>query len=256
MGKSLASFAFDKVKAGQLLRGYLDDSGISLRQAAMQLGMTDDMLSNVLRGQNKEISFERVFKICILSGRSLCEFFTDMMEGEDVDFSDRIHAFCPHSADSAAPSAIHGVAVRKTEVIAQKTEIIEEAANPLFKSLGPDVLAFLRADRQEQSERTNLIHDTYTRMLVEQYEQRITAMQAEEERRLTDQKEKYATVTDYLKKENKRLQKLCTRLVAALIVETAAIVGLFTYDALNNNVGWFRSLLPHFGNAVTDSLRT
>lgn len=256
MQKSLTSFSFDKVKAGQILRRYLDNADISQRQAAPLLGMTDDMLSNVLRGQNKEISFERVFKICILSGHSMCEFLTDMMDGEDVDFADRIHAFCANPADSAAPSVIHGVAVRKTEVIAQKTEIIEEAANPLFKSLGPDVLAFLRADRQEQSERTNLIHDTYTRMLVEQYEQRITAMQAEEERRLTDQKEKYAAVTDYLKKENKRLQKLCTRLAIALGIETAAVLGLFAYDSLNHNVGWFRSLLPHFGNTVTDSLRT
>lgn len=256
MGKSLASFSFDKVKAGLILRRYMEEAGISQRQAAMQLGMTDDMLSNVLRGQNKEISFERVFKICILSGRSLCEFLRDMMAGEDVEFADRVHTFCANSADSAAPSAIHGVAVRKTEVIAQKTEIIEEAPNPLFKSLGPDVLAFLRADRQEQSERTNAIHDAYTHMLVEQYEQRIASMQAEEERRLADQKEKYATVTDYLKKENKRLQRLTNRLIIALGVETAAVISLFAYDMLDHNAGWFRSLLPHFGSGFTDTLRS
>lgn len=256
MQKSLNSFSFDKVKAGQILRRYLDEADISQRQAAPLLGMTDDMLSNVLRGQNKEISFERVFKLCTLAGRSLCEFLRDMMAGEDVDFADRIHTFCANSADAAVPSAAHGVAVRKTEVIAQKTEIIEEAANPLFKSLGPDVLAFLRADRQEQSERTNSIHDAYTHMLVEQYEHRIAAMQAEEERRLSDQKEKYTAVTDYLKKENHRLRRLAARLAVALSVETVALIGFFTYDALNRNVGWFRSMLPHFGGAFTDSLRT
>ena len=254
MGKSLASFSFDKVKAGQILRRYMEEAGISQRYAAPQLGMTDDMLSNVLRGQNKEISFERIFKICILSGRSLCEFLTDMMEGEDVDFADRIHTFCGGSADPAAPSSVHGIAVRKTEVIAQKTEIIEEAANPLSKSLGPDILAFLRADRQEQSERTNQIHDNYTHMLVEQYEHRISAMQAEEDRRLADQKEKYVTVTDYLKKENKRLQKLCTRLAIALGIETAAVIGLLTYDTLNHNVGWFRSMFSIFSSHPFDSL--
>lgn len=267
MPKSLNSFSFDKVKAGQILRRYLDDADISQRQAAPLLGMTDDMLSNVLRGQNKEISFERVFKICTLSGRSLCEFLRDMLEGEDVDFADRVRAFCADPAHSADSSALHGVSVRKTEVIAQKTEIIEEKSDPLFKSLGPDVLAFLRADRQEQAERANLIHDTYTHMLLEQchdqiqqlkdaqlqtvdhYEKRIAAMEKEEERRLADQKEKYTSVTDYLKKENIRLRKLCTRLAIAFGIETAAVVGLFTYDALNHNVGWFRGYMPYFGSS-------
>ena len=145
-------------------------------------------MSNVLRGQNKEISLERVFKICIATGHSICDFVREMLEGEEIDFRAEFDAVClPHCSDFAddsanltVPAVNRGVVVRqtevvaqKTEVLAQKTEIIKEENHPLYESIGADVLAFLRADRAEQAQRTNEIHDAYTLRLIDQYKGQI-----------------------------------------------------------------------------------
>ena len=263
MGKSLAAFAFDKVKAGQIVRSYLDSAGISQRQAAPLLGMTDDMLSNVIRGQNKEISFERIFKICALTGHSMCDFLRDMLSGESVDFADQIAAICPqamhavHAADAPAES---GAIPRNTD-----------AALP--HAIRPEIDAILRADRKEQAERSNIIHDAYTHMLLDQfhdqilqlkesrqitidhYERRIAAIERDTDKRMAEQKEIYDSATEYLKQENRRLRKMCIRLAVGLFVESIAVIGLFIFDALNHNVGWFRSFLPYYGTSAPYSLR-
>lgn len=262
MKKSLVSFSFDKAKAGRILKKYIEDSPYSQRQVAPLIGTTDDMLSNVVRGQNKEISFERVFKICTITGHSICEFQREMLDGEDIDFADQVNSVCfaDTSADFAAHSVPHGVTAHQTEVVAKKTEIIEEG-NPLFKSLGPDVFSFLRSDRAEQDQRTNEIHDAYIKHLIDQYhdqiqhyEQHISMLNKEHELRIEDIKASHNRVVEYLKAENKRLQKWVLRLGVALGIETLAVIFVFVIDSINQNVGWIRSFMPSVSNGFFDSI--
>lgn len=292
MQKSLCSFTFDKAKAGRILKRYIEESPYSQRQVAPLVGMTDDMLSNVVRGLNKEISFERVFKICTLTGHSICEFQKEMLAGEEIDFENQVNFVCvaANSAEIAAPPVNRGVVVRqtelvaqKTEVLAQKTEIIKEENHPLYESIGADVLAFLRADRAEQAQRTNEIHDVYTLRLVEQYkdqiqqlkdsrqitidhyEDRVKLLNDEHERHVQDIKDSHAATikameeshnrsVDYLKAESTRLRKWVIRLAVILGIESVAVLGVFTLDALNRNVGWIRSLIPNTSGNFFDSL--
>lgn len=285
MQKSLCSFTFDKAKAGRILKKYIEESPYSQRQVAPLVGMTDDMLSNVVRGLNKEISFERVFKICTLTGHSICEFQKEMLAGEEIDFEDQVNFACvaANSAEIAAPAVNRGVVVRQTEVLAQKTEIINEENHPLYESIGADVLAFLRADRAEQAHRTNEIHDAYTLRLVEQYkdqiqqlkdsrqitinhyEDRVKLLNDEHERHIQDIKDSHAATikameeshnrsVDYLKAESTRLRKWVIRLAVILGIESVAVLGVFTIDALNRNVGWIRSLIPNTSGNFFDSL--
>ena len=138
-----------------------------------------------------------------------------------------------------------GVVVRQTEVVAQKTEIIKEENHPLYESIGADVLAFLRADRAEQAQRTNEIHDAYTLLLAEQYkdqiqqldrsrqitidhyEDRVKLLNEEHERHIQDIKDSHAATikameeshnrsVDYLKAESTRLRKWVIRLAIVL----------------------------------------
>ena len=298
MTKNLCAFSFDKAKAGQILKRYIENSGFSQRQLAQHIGMTDDMMSNVLRGQNKEISLERVFKICIATGHSICDFVREMLEWEEIDFRAEFDAVCPpHCSDFAddavnlaVPAVNRGVVVRqtevvaqKTEVLAQKTEIIKEENHPLYESIGADVLAFLRADRAEQAQRTNEIHDAYTLRLVEQYkdqiqqlkdsrqitidhyEDRVKLLSNENERHIQDIKDSHAATikameeshnrsVEYLKAESTRLRKWVIRLAVILGIESVAVLGVFTLDALNRNIGWIRGLTPNTSGNFFDSL--
>ena len=116
MKKNLCAFSFDMTKAGQILKRYIEESGFSQRQLARHIGMTDDMLSNILRGQNKEISLERVFKICVATGHSICDFLREMLEDEEIDFRADFDAIChPHAADFADDSANRCVVFRQNE---------------------------------------------------------------------------------------------------------------------------------------------
>lgn len=284
MKKNLCSFSFDMTKAGQILKRYIEESGFSQRQLARHIGMTDDMLSNILRGQNKEISFERVFKICVSTGHSICDFVREMLEGEEIDFRADFDAICqPHAADFADDSANRGVVFRQKQAFAQKTKIIKEENHPLNESISADVLSFLRSDRAEQDHRTNDIHDAYTMRMAEQhkdqiqqlkdsrqitidnYEDQLKMLSNENERHIQDIKdshaatikameERYNRSVEYLKAESARLRKWVIRLAVILCIESVIVLGVFTIDAFNRNVGWFRSMIPNTSGNFFDSL--
>ena len=83
---SLLSFAFDKAKSGEILSEWLAAAGYNnYSQTARLVGMTDDMLYNVLSGRNKEISLDRVFKLCTLTGHTVDEFVNRLLNGMDTD---------------------------------------------------------------------------------------------------------------------------------------------------------------------------
>lgn len=291
MKKNLCAFSFDMTKAGQILKRYIEESGFSQRQLARHIGMTDDMLSNVLRGQNKEISLERVFKICVATGHSICDFVREMLEGEEIDFRADFDAICqPHAADfaddsvnRAEPSVNRGVDDRQADVLSQKTKIIKEENHPLNESISADVLSFLRTDRAEQDQRTDEIHDAYTMRMEEQhkdqiqqlkdyrqitidnYEDQLKMLINENERHIQDIKdshaatikameERYNRSVEYLKAESARLRKWVIRLAVILCIESVIVLGVFTIDAFNRNVGWFRSMIPNTSWNFFDSL--
>ena len=292
MTKSIASFSFDKAKAGRILKQYIEESPYSQRQIAPMVGMSEDMLSNVLRGMNKEISLERIFKICIVTGRPVCEFIREMLDGEDIDFRAEFEAICPPSsanlaepaANFADASAPRGIAVRKVAVAVQETEeILQEP--PLFKSLGPDVLAFLRADRAEQAQRTSDIYHEHSNIMLAQYkdqilqlkesrqitishyDERIAIMREEHEKRISEIKvghaevvaemeKRYAKNIEFLKSELKKARRLATTFGILFTAETLGIIILFFVDALNHHVGWLRGFFPFLSDGVSESLRS
>ena len=59
---------------------------------------------------------------------------------------------------------------------------------------------------------------------------------------------------EYLKAESTRLRKWVIRLAVILGIESVAVLGVFTLDALNRNVGWIRSLIPNTSGNFFDSL--
>lgn len=268
MTKSLCAFSFDKAKAGQFLKKYIEESGFSQRQLAQHIGMTDDMLSNVLRGQNKEISLERVFKICIATGHSICDFIREMLENEEIDFRSEFDAVCPphsvdltaDSANLAAQSVPHGIAVRQVEVVSRQTEVLE-TPNPAFKSFDPGLLDFLRADRKEQSDRANALHDKHLaqvdanyRASIARYEKQIDIINHEHAKSVDEMKSSHAETVGVLNEMVKSYKNRSKWLGSLLLAETLGIIGLFVYDALHLDRGWLQSVL-HLHSSMFESFR-
>ncbi len=91
MAKNLLTFHFDPEKSGRILKGWAKNAGVSQQTIADDTGYTYDTINNSLHGKVKELSLERVFKIAVRTGHSVCEYIRLMLQDEDIDFADQIH---------------------------------------------------------------------------------------------------------------------------------------------------------------------
>lgn len=91
MKKTLKDFHFDPEKSGQILKGWAKGAGKSYQKVAEETNYSYDTINNSLHGKIKELSLERVFKVSVCTGHSVCEYIRLMLQDEDIDFADQIH---------------------------------------------------------------------------------------------------------------------------------------------------------------------
>lgn len=91
MKTSLKEYHFNPEKSGKILNEWVKKSGMSCQKVADETNYSYDTMNNSLHGKIKELSLERVFKISVVTGHSVCEYLRLMLLGEDIDFADRIH---------------------------------------------------------------------------------------------------------------------------------------------------------------------
>lgn len=234
MQKTITTFNFDRAKAGKVMKQFIADSEYSQSQVAQMAGITDDMMSNVLAGRNKDIGFERVFKICVITGHSICEFIRLMLEDEDVDFFTKDGCVICHP--------------QKTETAPQIT-----GTNVKYDGHGMDPKEFNHyvehMDKQnaEVLERFKNLHEGNRDLMAEQYKQSIKRFEGQiqiiNEKHKNDMEEvkaAHAETVSLLTEQNKRLRITAWIMFGLFIAETLAVLGLFMYDAMHPDRGWLQ----------------
>lgn len=113
MKKSLKEFHFDPEKSGQILKGWAKGAGKSYQKVAEETNYSYDTINNSLHGKIKELSLERVFKVSVCTGHSVCEYIRLMLQDEDIDFADQIHVLAGNDYTlvpykETAPEPVHG----------------------------------------------------------------------------------------------------------------------------------------------------
>lgn len=236
--QTLAEFHFDKEKSGNILRQWVDDSGLTRNELADLVGMSVHTLNNSLYGKVQDLTIDRTFKITTATGHSVCEYISLMLEDEDIDFADKVHVLRggelhPVRYDHA-PSTLP----------AKPAEPVSDSMLDRFKRVYEGTIEQLRSQILQLKESRELMR--------EQYQQQLTAMERQHAAHNASMEAHHAEVTERLDREIERLHKQAARLRKALIIETSAIGLLFFADALVGDRGWIlRSLLDVGGSVGT-----
>ena len=234
--KNLQNYHLDPKKSGMILKTWIKDAGYSYSDVAEETGFSLDTINNSLAGKVADPRLERVFKIAVLTGHSVCEYLQLMLEDEDIDFADRVHVL---RADedmhlrplATAPQVSHASSehnlseAEMNSILDRFRRVYESVINQLR-----DQIAQIKESRQ---------------IMKEQYEQQLQKM--EEQHRIHDETlaETHREAMGLLREENDRLRRANRWKTIALSVETVAVVALTLIDAFNTDIGWYRGLVQH-----------
>lgn len=242
MSVSLLSFSFDKAVVGAILKEWIIEAGFSFAQVARMVGMTDDMLSNVLCGRNKEVSLDRVIKICVVTSHTIDELILRSTDGIDTDFSMPVSAYVTDSPHLAEPSAN----------ISGKTVNMEAGMMPAEFN---QYVSHMDAHNEKMLDRFKAVHaearknmDDQYRASIARYENQINIINNEHKKATDEIKAAHEKTVSLLTAQTKRLRCTSWILFGILMLETVGIIGLFLFDSLNPNVGWFRATLSRLIN--------
>jgi transcriptional regulator with XRE-family HTH domain len=225
MAVSLLSFAFDKAAVGSVLKEWIADAGYTNTQVARMAGMTDDMLSNVLCGRNKEVSLDRITKICVITNHTIEELILRATDGIDTDFamplSVRI-ADAPYPADPSAK--ISGKTVNM-----EATGMMPSEFNRYVQHMDAHNEKMLDRFKAVHAEARKNMDDQY-RASIARYETQIGIIISEHKKSTEDLKESHSATVRLLTHHLKRLRCIAWVLLIVLAV-------LFVIDFV----------LPHMG---------
>ena len=237
MSVSLLSFSFDKAVVGAILKEWIIEAGFSFAQVARMVGMTDDMLSNVLCGRNKEVSLDRVIKICVVTSHTIDELILRSTDGIDTDFSMPVSAYVTDSPHHAEPSAN----------ISGKTVNMEAGMMPAEFN---QYVSHMDAHNEKMLDRFKAVHaearknmDDQYRASISRYENQINIINNEHKKATDEIKAAHEKTVSLLTAQTKRLRCTSWILFGILMLETVGIIGLFLFDSLNPDVGWFRATM-------------
>lgn len=163
MKKSLKEFHFDPEKSGQILKDWAKGAGKSYQKVAEETNYSYDTINNSLHGKIKELSLERVFKVSVCTGHSVCEYIRLMLKDEDIDFADKIHVLAgddytlvPYK--EATPEPVHDRVqgrVPDTRIpqdvyalVMEKAREVNQANLERFSNMHKDHIAMLEKDHE------------------------------------------------------------------------------------------------------------
>lgn len=234
--KNLKNYHLDQKKSGMILKAWIKDAGYSYSDVAEETGFSLDTINNSLSGKVSDPRLERVFKIAVITGHSVCEYLQLMLEDEDIDFADRVHVLRSDEdmhlrTIDTAPQASHA---------SPEHNISQDEMNSIldrFKRVYESVINQLRDQIAQLKESRKIMK--------EQYEQQLQKM--EEQQRMHDESlaESHREAMGLLREENDRLRRANRWKTIALSVETAAIVALMLVDSFNTDIGWYRGVVKY-----------
>lgn len=226
MKKNLITFRFDPEKSGNILKRFTKDAGLSYQKLGDSIGYSYDTINNSLGGKIKELSLERVFKICTITGHSVCEYLREMLKDEEIDFADQIHVL--READFVlVPYAETTVQdTQKTENSVQNTvnlAVVEQ--NPMYQAAYQAMMQQAAATHQANLDRFRAIHEGYVKMLEDSHK-----------KTLEDQEKAHQEHISTVRKVAR--QRL--RWIILLSVLLLAFIAWFILDLTHPDVGLIR----------------
>lgn len=226
MKKSLITFRFDPEKSGSVLKRFTRDAGLSYQKLADSIGYSYDTINNSLGGKIKDLSLERVFKICTITGHSVCEYLREMLKDEDIDFAEQIHVL--READYTLVPYTETLVqdANKTETSVQNTvnlAVVEQ--NPLYQAAYQAMMQQAAATHQANLDRFRAIHEGYVKMLDDSHKK---ALEDQEKAH----QEHIATV--------RKVARQRLRWIIILAIALIAVISWFIWDLSQPEVGLIR----------------
>lgn len=127
---SLADFHFNSVKLGQILQRFAEKCGMGKGAVSRMTGISRDTITNIYNGDTQEVSFEKVFKMCVAFGVPMIAFEKLGVLGEDTDFADRIVMYDTASGDVLPATEVDIKEMPVPETVVAVAEAVAAVENP------------------------------------------------------------------------------------------------------------------------------
>lgn len=211
--KSLQAYQIDPSKSAAIFKRWARDAGMSYNRVASETGYSYDTINNIMAGRISDIGLERVLKIAVCTGHTVGEFLLEVMDGEDIDFADKIPMMAEYRAMTA--DAVDGESMPPQP---------DNALLDRFKAI-------------------------YLRMLEQisgQYErEKASAQEAF--------RETIAAKDDVILRQDRQIKGLNIKagiLTAALVLETGFLAVMLALDVINPSRGWIIRSMFNLGGAA------
>lgn len=130
MACSLDKFHFNSVKIGQILERFAKERGFGKGTLSRMIGVSRDTLTNIFSGDTQEVSFEKVFKICVALGVPMIAIEKLAVLDEDTDFAARIVMYDTASGDVLPATEIDIKEMQVPETVVAVAEAVAAVENP------------------------------------------------------------------------------------------------------------------------------
>lgn len=130
MACSLDKFHFNSVKIGQILERFAKERGVSKGALSRMTGISRDTLTNIFSGDTQEVSFEKVFKICVALGIPMIAIEKLAVLDEDTDFADKIVMYDTASGDVLPATEVDIKEMQVPETVVAVAEAVAAVENP------------------------------------------------------------------------------------------------------------------------------
>lgn len=130
MACTLDKFHFNSVKIGQILERFSKERGVGKGTLSRMIGVSRDTLTNIFSGDTQEVSFEKVFKICVALGIPMIAIEKLAVLDEDTDFADRIVMYDTASGDVLPATEVDIKEMPVPETVVAVAEAVAAVENP------------------------------------------------------------------------------------------------------------------------------
>lgn len=130
MACTLDKFHFNSVKIGQILDRFAKERGVGKGTLSRMIGVSRDTLTNIFSGDTQEVSFEKVFKICVALGIPMIAIEKLAVLDEDTDFVDRIVMYDTASGDVLPATEVDIKEMPVPETVVAVAEAVAAVENP------------------------------------------------------------------------------------------------------------------------------
>ena len=130
MACTLDKFHFNSVKIGQILERFAKERGVGKGTLSRMIGVSRDTLTNIFSGDTQEVSFEKVFKICVALGIPMIAIEKLAVLDEDTDFADSIVMYDTASGDGLPATEVDIKVMPVPETVVAVAEAVAAVENP------------------------------------------------------------------------------------------------------------------------------